>query len=114
MQNYLNSYADNFGVLERIRFQTEVTNVSRKTGEQPGWIVTIRVNEKEEKHEFDFVLVCNGIFSTPKLPSLPGREEFAASGGRVLHSTEFNDASIIEGKRVVVVGYGKSACDIAT
>ena len=114
MHNYLNSYADNFGVLERIRFQTEVTNVSRKTGEQPGWIVTIRVNEKEEKHEFDFVLVCNGIFSTPKLPSLPGREEFAASGGRVLHSTEFNDASIIEGKRVVVVGFGKSACDIAT
>ncbi|MHC5822506.1 MAG: flavin-containing monooxygenase, partial [Nostoc sp.] len=114
MQNYLNSYADNFGVLERIRFQTEVTNVSRKTGEQPGWIVTIRVNEKEEKHEFDFVLVCNGIFSTPKLPSLPGREEFAASGGRVLHSTEFKDTSIIQGKRVVVVGFGKSACDIAT
>lgn len=120
MRNYLNSYAQNFGVLERIRFQTEVTNVSRKTGERPGWVVTIRVKEgnggetQEEKHEFDFVLVCNGIFSFPNLPSLPGREEFTASGGRVLHSTEFNDASIIEGKRVVVVGFGKSACDIAT
>ncbi|MCC5603850.1 antitoxin family protein [Nostoc favosum] len=41
-------------------------------------------------------------------------EAIAASGGRVLHSTEFNHASIIEGKRVVVVGFGKSACDIAT
>ena len=120
MRNYLDSYAQNFGVLERIRFQTEVTNVSRKSGEQPGWVVTIRVKEgngsetKEEKHEFDFVLVCNGIFSIPLLPSLPGSEEFVASGGRVLHSTELNDTSIIEGKRVVVVGFGKSACDIAT
>ncbi|KAG9284617.1 hypothetical protein G9A89_004659 [Geosiphon pyriformis] len=92
MRNHLHSYAEIFGVLERIRFQTEVTNVSRKTGERPGWLVTIRVKEgngdetKEEKHEFDFVLVCNGIFSFPNLPSLPGREKFAASGGRVLLS----------------------------
>ncbi len=115
MQNYLESYAQHFGVTERIRFQAEVTNVSRRTGEQLGWVVTVRINEVEEQnHEFDFVLVCNGTFSIPKVPSLPGRDEFTASGGKVLHSTEFNDSSQIEGKRVVVVGFGKSATDIAT
>lgn len=120
MRHYLDSYAKNFGVLEKIRFQTEVTDVSRKSGEQLRWVVTITVQKgngsetKKEKHEFDFVVVCNGIFSIPKQPSLPGRKEFAASGGQILHSTDFNDASIIEGKRVVVVGFGKSACDIAT
>ncbi|MCF2145573.1 NAD(P)/FAD-dependent oxidoreductase [Desmonostoc muscorum LEGE 12446] len=116
MRNYLNSYATNFGVIEKIRFQTEVTNVSRKTGERPGWVVTINVEgeTKEQKHEFDFVVACNGTFSAPKLPYLPGKEKFLASGRKILHSTEFNDVSIIEGKRVVVVGFGKSACDIAT
>jgi cation diffusion facilitator CzcD-associated flavoprotein CzcO len=120
VQNYLESYARHFSVIDKINFQTEVTNVSRKSGEQPGWVVTIRGKDasgnqtKEEKQEFDFVAVCNGTYSSPKIPPLSGREEFIASGGQVLHSTEFNDISVIEGKRVVVVGFGKSACDIAT
>ncbi|BAZ31564.1 dimethylaniline monooxygenase [Cylindrospermum sp. NIES-4074] len=119
IRNYLESYTRHFGISEKIRFQTNVTDVSRTTGSRPGWVVTVRVkyphgNEIEEKHEFDFVVVCNGTASSTRLPSLPGKDEFTASGGQVLHSTEFNDTSIIEGKRVVVLGGGKSACDIAT
>lgn len=121
VRNYLESYAQHFGVIEKIRFQTEVTNVSRKTGVNPGWIVTIRVKDgngneeiEEQKHEFDFVVVCNGVSNQARTPSFPGKDEFTASGGQVLHSTEFKDTSMIEGKRVVVLGGGKSACDIAT
>ncbi|WP_026734160.1 SidA/IucD/PvdA family monooxygenase [Fischerella sp. PCC 9605] len=109
MRNYLQSYADNFGVTERICFQTEVINVSRNTQGRPGWLVTVRFKDGlEENYEFDFVLVCNGTFSIPKIPSMPGMEEFIASGGEILHSTGFNDSSQIQDKRVVVVGFGKS------
>jgi len=120
IRDYLESYAQHFGVIEKIRFETEVINVSRKSETQSTWIVTIKtkyphgIETKEESHEFDFVVVCNGTFSSPKLPSLAGQEEFTKSGGLVLHSTEFNNTSMIEGKQVVVVGVGKSACDIAT
>ncbi|WP_017318691.1 flavin-containing monooxygenase [Mastigocladopsis repens] len=119
MWNYLQSYAHHFGVTERICFGAEVTKVSRRTGGQLGWVISVSYQDnnqrriREEKHEFDFVLVCNGVFNIPKIPSLPGQEEFIASGGRVLHSTEFNDASVIKGKHVIVVGFGKSATDIA-
>ncbi|GAX35231.1 flavin-containing monooxygenase [Nodularia sp. NIES-3585] len=116
MQNYLKSYAQDFGIVEKIQFQTEVIQVERKTGVQPGWIVSIQSNDQntQNKYEFDFVLVCNGIFNIPKMPLLAGQDEFIASGGEVLHSTELNDSSQVEGKRIIVVGFGRSATDIAT
>ncbi len=114
VRRYLQSYADNFGVSERISFQTEVTDISRKTGEKAVWVVSLKKDGKQEKHEFDFVLVCNGLLYNPKIPAFPGKEEFIAAGGKVLHSSECNDAALIKDKQVVVVGFGKSACDIAT
>ncbi len=115
VRRYLQSYADNFGVSQRISFKTEVTDISRKTGEEAVWVVSLKKDGKqEEKHEFDFVLVCNGLLHNPKIPTFPGKEEFIAAGGKVLHSSECNDAALIQGKQVVVVGFGKSACDIAT
>ncbi|YAF96013.1 MAG: flavin-containing monooxygenase [Nodularia sp. CChRGM 3473] len=119
MRNYLESYAQNFGIVEKIRFQAEVTQLKRKTGIRPGWIVGVKSEEncysktKYEQHEFDFVLVCNGLFNLPKIPLLPGKEDFIASGGKVLHSTEFNDSSILKDQRIIVVGFGRSATDIA-
>lgn len=120
MRNYLASYAEHFGITPKIRFQTEVTQIKRKTTETPGWLVSIQFRDQvsgqitQEQLEFDFVVVCTGTFSIPQQPSLPGKEDFITSGGQILHTTEFNNASIVEGKRVVVVGLGKSATDIAT
>ncbi|MEO1763316.1 MAG: NAD(P)-binding domain-containing protein [Cyanobacteria bacterium J06629_18] len=115
VRRYLQSYADNFGVSERIYFQTEVSNISRRNSV---WIVSTKTNDgheiKSEQHEFDFVLVCNGLLHNPKIPSFPGKEEFVKAGGKVLHSSECNSPALIEDKKVVVVGFGKSACDIAT
>jgi cation diffusion facilitator CzcD-associated flavoprotein CzcO len=116
VRRYLQSYADYFEVSERISFNTEVINISRKTGENPTWVVSVKNGDRqvEEKHEFDFVLICNGLLHNPKIPTFPGKEEFIAAGGKILHSSECNDVDLIKGKQVVVVGFGKSACDIAT
>lgn len=120
MQNYLESYAKHFGVFNRICFETEIINVSREDADSTNWIVTIRFIDarsreiKEEKQEFDFVLICNGVFNIPKIPALDGKDEFIASGRKILHSSQLNDISIVDGKRVIVVGFGKSATDIAT
>ena len=42
-----------------------------------------------------------------------GEEAFKAQGGRILHSSQYNDAGLAKGKKVVVLGGSKSATDIA-
>jgi cation diffusion facilitator CzcD-associated flavoprotein CzcO len=58
----------------------------------------------------DFVVVCTGTFSEPLVPEIPGSERFS---GTVVHSSEATDPALVVGKRVVVVGAGKSALDCA-
>ncbi|MET1074529.1 MAG: monooxygenase, partial [Umezawaea sp.] len=58
------------------------------------------------------LVVANGVFCEPLVPAFPGVEEFTAAGGKVLAGTEFHDAEEARDKHVLVVGYGKSACDV--
>jgi lysine/ornithine N-monooxygenase len=56
------------------------------------------------------VVVATGIVSRPYLPELPGHERF---GGRVIHAVEYRRPDAYAGMRVLVVGAGNSAADIA-
>ncbi|MFD7561462.1 NAD(P)-binding domain-containing protein, partial [Streptomyces sp. NPDC059835] len=49
-------------------------------------------------------------FGRPHIPHLPGRETFA---GRVLHAADYRSPAPFAGQRVVVVGAGNSAVQIA-
>ena len=62
--------------------------------------------------EFDRLVIANGVFCEPAVPTFPGLEEFTAAGGRLCAGTEFHDAEGARGMNVLVVGYGKSACDV--
>ncbi|MGC7097277.1 flavin-containing monooxygenase [Amycolatopsis lurida] len=108
-QRYLEHYARKFGVLDRIRPNTEVVSVRPidgpgRTGAS-GWVV-----EHEEAETFDYVAIASGAHHHGHLPDLPGRELF---GGTMVHSNEVR-AGTFTGRRVVVVGGGKSALDLAT
>jgi cation diffusion facilitator CzcD-associated flavoprotein CzcO len=52
------------------------------------------------------------VFCEPAVPEYPGVAEFALAGGRLCAGTDFHDAEAARGKHVLVVGYGKSACDV--
>ena len=56
------------------------------------------------------VVVATGIVSSPHVPGVPGRERF---NGRVIHSAEYRRPEPFLGQRVLVVGAGNSAADIA-
>jgi dimethylaniline monooxygenase (N-oxide forming) len=63
------------------------------------------------KFEFDLVIICVGVFSSqPHVPQFPNREKFH---GVVMHNSELKSAEQLSSKRVVIVGYGKSATDAA-
>uniref|UniRef100_A0A3P9JMG4 Flavin-containing monooxygenase n=1 Tax=Oryzias latipes TaxID=8090 RepID=A0A3P9JMG4_ORYLA len=112
---YLRLYAQEFQLMQHIRFQTTVVSVRQRadfavTGQ---WDVdTESAAGQRETHIFDAVLVCSGHYTQPHLPlsDFPGIEGFK---GRYLHSWEYRNSKGLEGKRVLVIGTGNSGSDIA-
>jgi cation diffusion facilitator CzcD-associated flavoprotein CzcO len=111
---YLKSYAEKFGIYEKIQFNREIKNIERVANEgSTHFRVAVEDRGKPDttaEIEFDFVVVCNGVFSIPKMPAFEGQENFK---GSIRHSSDFTDADFPAGKRVVIVGAGKSALDCA-
>ncbi|WP_375492140.1 flavin-containing monooxygenase [uncultured Jatrophihabitans sp.] len=111
VQRYLADYATHFGLDPLLHLQTEVTSVEAIAG---GWrIVTRSHGTDEQETEVHRLVVANGVFCEPLVPQFPGVEDFATAGGRLCAATQFLDVEDARGKDVVVVGYGKSACDVA-
>ena len=103
---YLAAYASHFGLDPGLRLSTEVTSAAPAPG--GGWTVTAAGMAEH----VDKLVVANGVFCEPAVPGYPGEAEFTAVGGTILPGTELNDEAQARGKHVLIVGYGKSACDI--
>lgn len=102
---YFNAYVDHFGLRERVQFNTPVTAV-RRAGTR--WDVTTPAGTTS----YATVIIANGHHWSPNRPVWPG--EFS---GQIIHAhdykTPFKPIDMI-GKRVLVVGMGNSAVDIAS
>ncbi|HKC36077.1 MAG TPA: NAD(P)-binding domain-containing protein, partial [Chitinophagaceae bacterium] len=109
VQSYLTDYAKRFNVFPLIRFSHEITNVDFQNNK---WIITGRNNGITFTEQTDFLIICNGTFSDPFTPGLPGMDSFVNAGGEIIHSTKFTSTEISRNKHVIVVGYSKSATDI--
>lgn len=106
---YFESYVDHFGFRKRIAFETSVERAEKTaTGE---WRVRIRrASGEEEERTYGTLLVANGHHWDPLVPDPPFPGSFA---GRELHAHHYKSSDELRGKRVVVVGMGNSAMDIA-
>jgi len=105
---YFDDYAAHFGLREHIHFNTEVTRAERAA--DGSWTVTLDSGEKER---FDALVVANGHHWDPRWPDPPYPGEF---DGPQIHSHEYmnpHEPLDFHGKRVLVVGMGNSAMDIA-
>jgi cation diffusion facilitator CzcD-associated flavoprotein CzcO len=111
--DYFDDFVDHFGLRERITFRTEVTRVDPSPG--GGYDVSIRpragADEATTRH-YDHVLVANGHHWDPRWPepAFPGSADFP---GQQLHAHCYRTPEVFADKRVVVLGIGNSACDIA-
>ncbi len=56
------------------------------------------------------IIAATGAFSRPHIPQLPGQDLF---GGQILHSASYRTPTDVQGQRVIVVGGGNSAVQIA-
>jgi dimethylaniline monooxygenase (N-oxide forming) len=103
MAAYLDSYADAFRLRDRIRFGTTVDRLEPVSGH--GWRVTL---DDGTDLRFGAAVVATGHDWCPRLPEPPG--EFA---GEVLHAHDYRRPEAFAGRRVLVVGAGQSAAEIA-
>jgi dimethylaniline monooxygenase (N-oxide forming) len=102
---YFNDYVDHFGVRDRITFNTGIEHAAR--GEDGVWEVRL---EGGETRRYDAVIVANGHHWDPRWPEPPFPGQF---DGVEMHSHFYTDPEALRDKRVVILGMGNSAMDIA-
>ncbi len=105
MRRYFRDYAQHFGLRAHYQFGTRVESLERR---EKGWTLTSERNGERREWLVDGVLIANGTLHAPNQPELPGRFD-----GELLHSADYRSPALFEGKRVLVIGCGNSACDIA-
>lgn len=103
IQAYMEDVARDFGVMEKVRFNTPVDALVYET---PRWRLTTATGEE---HHFDVVIAATGVLHQPAWPDIEGLENFA---GRCFHSARWDHTVDLSGKRVGIIGTGSTACQI--
>ena len=98
---YLENYAEAMGI--RPMFNTTAKRIHRS---ERTWVVETDNGPLTSRH----VIMCTGNAHTPKPYNRPGLDTFP---GVVMHSAAYKNGSTFRDKRVLVVGFGNSACEIA-
>jgi dimethylaniline monooxygenase (N-oxide forming) len=105
---YFNDYVDHFGLRDSITFNTGVTRAIRRN--DGVWEITV---DDGRTMEYDVLLVANGHHWDPRWPEPAYPGDF---DGEQIHSHAYvspEEPVDCRGKRVLVVGMGNSAMDIA-
>jgi len=115
---YFDSYVDHFGFRDTITFRTEVTEVIKNPASDHGTGKGYRVRFRSlndptgtvQERSYTHLIVANGHHWNPRLPEPPFPGTFA---GETMHSHDYREPEQIQGKKLLVVGIGNSAVDIA-
>jgi putative flavoprotein involved in K+ transport len=100
--DYLDSYAAALGV--EIHTNTQVATVGRQARE------FVVVTADGRRLRAAGIVAASGSFSSPYRPTFPGQDSFTAE---LLHVADYRSPSPYAGKRVIVVGAGDSAAQVA-
>lgn len=106
---YLGEYAERHGLQPHLRLGVEVRHVRQLgegQGERADWLLETSAGPLRAR----FLAIATAINRAPWEPELTGRERYR---GRLEHSSAWRSAQGSAGKRVLVVGSGNSAAEIA-
>lgn len=105
LKQYFHDYAAHFDLYRHYRFGCWVERLEPVDDK---WRVTYRQHDKTHEIIASGVLLANGTLHHPNRIEFPGQFD-----GEMMHSCDYRNADIFEGKRVLIVGCGNSGCDIA-
>ncbi|KAF6987443.1 hypothetical protein CFC21_005091 [Triticum aestivum] len=138
--DYLEGYADEFDLWRYISFGSKVVDIKFLSGARAGftelwsgtgkdplrgkpmWEVGIVTGDSNtvQYYKFEFVVMCTGKYGdVPRMPVFPPGKGPEVFKGTVMHSLDYCKLSeeetveLMRGKKAVVVGYKKSAIDLA-
>lgn len=106
-QSHIETYVERFDLATSLNLGTVIVHAMPTAD---GWVLETEANEK---HRVDHLIVANGVFSEPQIPQWAGSDVHASSGGVVKAPSQRLTLDDARGRHVIVVGYGKSACDVA-
>jgi len=99
--DYLDDYRRDFSI--RPIFNAEARSIKR---DGYRWITETTSGSFQSK----YVVMATGAFSKPRQVMFKGMESFP---GKIIHSSVYKTGKEFTGKRVLVIGFGNSACEIA-
>ena len=102
IMEYCQSMATKFGFYDRCLFHTtvETTDWDETSGR---WTVS---TDRGDKMRARYVVLANGILTTPKLARIEGMQSFE---GQSFHTSRWDYNIDLEGKRVGIIGTGATA-----
>lgn len=103
---YFADYTRAFQLEPHIRLGSRVEQCA--LGGDGRWTVRVSANGETRAELFDSLLVCSGHHREAFVPAYPG-----TFSGRIVHSSAYKRPDPFRGQRVLVVGAGNSAADIA-
>ncbi|RNL65335.1 NAD(P)/FAD-dependent oxidoreductase [Nocardioides marmoriginsengisoli] len=106
IKDYLESYAEAFDLKRAIEFENGVAHARRLEG--GGWEI---LDQAGATRSFDHLVVANGHHWDPRFADFPG--EFSGVSIHSHHYIDPKDPLDFSGQRILVVGLGNSAADIA-
>jgi len=98
---YLRRVAEEYGVVERVRFGCKVDAAAWDDGAKQ-WVL----DTSEGRITCRVLVAAHGFLSEPSIPHFEGIETFT---GQVMHSQQWDPSYDVSGKRVGVIGTGASA-----
>ncbi|MBR0773337.1 NAD(P)/FAD-dependent oxidoreductase [Bradyrhizobium diazoefficiens] len=105
---YLQKVADEYGIREHLRVNTELTS-SRWDEARKRWISTLKTGNGEETFESTALVSAIGQLNDPSRARFKGEEDFE---GTILHSALWSGDIDLEGKHVAVIGTGATAMQL--
>ena len=99
--DYLENYKNTFNI--NPVFNTEAISIKKENGY---WIT----ETNNGAFQSIYVIMATGAYSQPRSINFIGKETFT---GNIIHSCEYKSGKQFKGQKVLIVGFGNSACEIA-
>jgi cation diffusion facilitator CzcD-associated flavoprotein CzcO len=104
IKQYADRCADDYGLRERMRFDTKVIRAAFDEAAQ-AW----RVDTSAGRMTARYLITACGVLTQPKRPDIEGLDDFE---GKLMHTARWDHAYDLRGKRTAVIGTGPSAVQL--